>query len=154
MNLDLSARDQERGKFAFSIYDFDGSGRMDGFYLGDVLRALNLNPTNAVLQNLGGTFRKREKIFTVEEFLPAYSECKKIKNAGSFEDFMEVLKTYDKMEDGNVVVSELEHILLHLGERMEKSEIDAVFADCLPEEDDEGCIEYEHFLRKLCEGFI
>jgi hypothetical protein len=43
------------GKFAFSIYDFDGNETMDAFYLGDCLRALNLNPTNATVDKMGGT---------------------------------------------------------------------------------------------------
>lgn len=47
--------------FAFSIYDFDGSGSIDAFNLGDVLRALNTNPTLATIEKLGGTKKKGEK---------------------------------------------------------------------------------------------
>lgn len=47
--------------FAFSIYDFDGSGQIDAFNLGDVLRALNTNPTLATIEKLGGTKKKGEK---------------------------------------------------------------------------------------------
>merc|ERR1712063_41892 len=58
---DLAARDVERGKFAFSIYDFEGNDTMDAFYIGDCLRALNLNPTNAAIEKLGGTKKGREE---------------------------------------------------------------------------------------------
>lgn len=51
--------------FAFSIYDFDGSGKIDAFNLGDVLRALNSNPTQATVEKLGGTKKKGEKTLTV-----------------------------------------------------------------------------------------
>lgn len=46
------------GKFAFSIYDFEGNETMDMFYLGDCLRALNLNPTLAQIEKMGGTKKK------------------------------------------------------------------------------------------------
>ena len=32
-------------KFAFDVYDFKGDGKVDGFYIGDLLRACNINPT-------------------------------------------------------------------------------------------------------------
>ena len=41
-------------QFAFSIYDFEGKEEVDAFYLGDVLRALNLNPTLEMIEKLGG----------------------------------------------------------------------------------------------------
>jgi hypothetical protein len=42
-------------KFAFSIYDFDGNETMDAYYIGDCLRGLNLNPTVAMVEKVGGT---------------------------------------------------------------------------------------------------
>jgi Ca2+-binding EF-hand superfamily protein len=45
-------------KFTFSVYDMDGSGTVDAFYLGDALRAMNLNPTQAFIEKLGGTKKK------------------------------------------------------------------------------------------------
>ena len=49
------------------------------------------------------------------QFYPIYSEVKKSKDTGSFEDFIECLKLYDKMENGTMMLGELEHILLSLG---------------------------------------
>ena len=40
---------------------------------------------------------------------------KKSKDLGSFEDFIECLKLYDKHENGTMMLGELEHILLSLG---------------------------------------
>ncbi|KAK8403765.1 hypothetical protein O3P69_000105 [Scylla paramamosain] len=147
---DLSARDVERAKFAFSIYDFEGKGTMDAFYVGDCLRALNLNPTLAVIEKVGGKTKKKEKMLKVDDFLPIFAQVKKDKDAGSFEDFMEVLKLYDKTENGTMLYAELEHILLSLGERLEKSELEPVLKDCCDEEDEDGFIPYEPFLQKLC----
>lgn len=44
--------------FVFSIYDFDGNNTADAVNLGDMLRALNLNPTLATIEKLGGTKKK------------------------------------------------------------------------------------------------
>jgi hypothetical protein len=44
--------------FAFSIYDFEGNGTVDAYYVGDILRGLNLNPTLAVVEKVGGTKKK------------------------------------------------------------------------------------------------
>ena len=47
---------------------------MDLFYLPDVLRGLNTNPTLKMLDKLGATKKKGEKFITIEEFYPIYSE--------------------------------------------------------------------------------
>ena len=49
-------------QFAFSIYDFEGKDEVDAFYLGDVLRALNLNPTLQMVEKLGGQKIKSKSI--------------------------------------------------------------------------------------------
>ena len=53
---------------------------------------------------------------TFEEFLPIYSQIKKEKEVGAFEDFMEGLKVYDKAENGTMLAGELAHVLLSLGD--------------------------------------
>lgn len=102
-------------EFAFSIYDADGTNVIDCVDLGNVLRALNLNPTNATIEKLGGTKKKGEKKMKVDEFLPIFSQCKKDKEQGCFEDFVECLKLYDKQENGTMLAAELSHTLLSLG---------------------------------------
>uniref|UniRef100_A0A2P2HVL4 Myosin light chain n=1 Tax=Hirondellea gigas TaxID=1518452 RepID=A0A2P2HVL4_9CRUS len=149
---DLSARDIEKVKFAFSIYDFEGNETMDAFYMGECLRALNLNPTIAVLEKLGLAKKKKEKKYKLDEFLPIYAQVKKDKDAGSYEDFVEVLKLYDKDGVGLMMFAELEHILISLGERLEKEEVLPILAAMCDEEDEDGFIPYEPFLKKLCDG--
>ncbi|KAF5298685.1 hypothetical protein FQR65_LT09665 [Abscondita terminalis] len=140
---DLSARDVERAEFVFSIYDFEGNGTCDAVNLGDMLRALNQNPTLALIEKLGGTKKKNEKKLKLDEFLPIFSQVKKEKEQGTFEDFLECLKLYDKEENGTMMAAELGHILLSLGEKLTEHEIETLFDDCMGEEDDEGQIEYE-----------
>merc|ERR1711944_66482 len=120
---ELTPKDMERARFAFDIYDFEGKARMDLFYLGDCLRGLNLNPTLKMNENLGGTKKKGDKFLKLEEFYPIYKEVKNSKDTGSFEDFIECLKLYDKMENGTMMLGELKHILLSLGENWKEKKL-------------------------------
>merc|ERR1712241_1452335 len=99
-------------------------------YLGDCLRGLNLNPTLKMIEKLGGTKKKGEKFLKLEEFYPVYKEVKNSKDTGSFEDFIECLKLYDKLENGTMMLGELEHILLSLGEKLEREEVDILIKEC------------------------
>ena len=56
-----------------------------------------------------------EKKFKLDEFLPIFSQVKKDKDMGTYEDFMECLKLYDKNGDGTMIGAELYHILVSLG---------------------------------------
>ena len=49
------------------------------------------------------------------EFLPIFSQVKKDKDVGAFEDLVEGLKVYDKLENGCMLAAELNHVLLFLG---------------------------------------
>lgn len=102
-------------EFAFSIYDADGTNKIDCNDLGDVLRALNCNPTLALIEKMGGTKKRGEKLLSLEEFLPIYGQVKKEKEQGCYEDFLECLKLYDKNENGLMLLAELNHALLALG---------------------------------------
>lgn len=102
-------------EFAFSIYDADGTGKIDAYDLGDVLRALNCNPTLALIEKMGGTKKRNEKLLTLEEFLPILGQVRKEKEQGCYEDFLECLKLYDKNENGYMLLAELNHALLALG---------------------------------------
>ncbi|KAJ6637293.1 Myosin light chain alkali [Pseudolycoriella hygida] len=139
---DLSRSDIEKAEFAFSIYDNDGSGKIDAADIGDVLRALNCNPTLALIEKMGGKKKRGEQKLTLEEFLPIYGQVKKEKEQGSYEDFLECLKLYDKNEDGTMLLAELNHTLLALGEALADEQVNEVFKDCMGEEDEEGNIKY------------
>ena len=83
------------------------------------------------------------KVPIYSQFFPLYSDVKKSKDTGSYEDFVECLKLYDKMENGTMMLGELEHILLSLGEKLEREEVDILVKECCDAEDDDGFIPYE-----------
>jgi len=150
----LKDQEIENAEFAFGIYDCDGSGKIDAYDIPEVLRALNLNPTLELCEKMGATKKRNEKKLTVEEFLPIYGQVKATKEQGSYEDFMECLKLYDKEENGTMLLAELEHSLKALGEKMSDDEVAELFADCMDPEDDDGNIFYAPFLKKMMDNPI
>ncbi|XP_055525694.1 myosin light chain alkali isoform X2 [Wyeomyia smithii] len=151
MAADLKDVEIEKAQFVFSVYDFEGKNSIDAFEIGNALRALNLNPTLDLIGKMGGTKKRGEKQIKFEEFLPIYAQVKKEKEQGCYEDFLECLKLYDKNEDGTMLLAELNHSLLALGEKLTEDELDAVFKDCMDPEDDDGNIPYAPFLQRLCD---
>lgn len=149
---DLKSADVDRVKLHFDIYDFEGIGKVDAYNLGDLLRSLDLRPTNAVVEKNGGSKKRGEKKLSLEEFLPIYSQVKKEKECGAHEDFMEGLKVYDKNENGSMMEAELAHILLSLGEKLTDAECEEIMSSVAGPTDEDGFIKYEAFIKKLMSG--
>merc|ERR1711997_525937 len=99
---------------------------MDLFYLGDALRALGLIPTLAAVKNS--------------------------KDMGNFEVFLECLRLYDNYENGLMRSADLQQILTTKGEQMDPDEVEVIMNECCEPDDEDGCIPYEKFLEKLCDG--
>jgi Ca2+-binding EF-hand superfamily protein len=93
--------------------------------------------------------RAGEKRFSLEEFLPIYEQLQKEKEVGTFADFMEGLRVFDKEECGKIMVAELRHALLALGERLTVEEADEIVSGI---EDSDGNVNYESFIKKVMAG--
>lgn len=169
---DLKPNEVEKAKLHFDIYDFEGVGKVDAFNLPQLIRSLDLRPTNAALDKAGAAKKKGkllnetlflqiiddffsfagEKMLTVEEFLPIYSQLKKDKDIGAYEDLVEGLKVYDKNENGTMMSAELAHTLLMLGEKLTDEEVEDIMKECAGADDEEGYMKYEDFIKKLLAG--
>merc|ERR1712121_387931 len=135
----LTNRDIERAKFTFDIYDFEGNATMDAFYIGEALSALK---------------QKKQKYLKIDDFLPIYEKQKKEKDTGCYDDYIEVLRLYDKNVDGMLPFAELRHVLLAIGERFEDATaLDPFMAETFTEEeDDDGFVPYAPFAKRLVAG--
>lgn len=141
---------KDEAKEVFNLYDEEGDGKIDGTQVGDVARACGLKPTNAmVTKAAGGEFSKGDKRLSFEEWLPMYEQLGKEKEVGTFHDFMEGLRVFDKDETGKILGAELRHILLALGERLEASQVAEIMEGV---EDGEGMVNYEAFIKKIMAG--
>uniref|UniRef100_A0A8D1BTT6 Myosin light chain 6B n=1 Tax=Sus scrofa TaxID=9823 RepID=A0A8D1BTT6_PIG len=133
----------EEFKEAFELFDRVGDGKILFGQCGDVMRALGQNPTNAeVLRVLG--YPKSDELKTrridFETFLPMLQAVAKIQGQGTYQDYLEGLRVFDKEGNGKVMGAELRHVLTTLGERMTEEEVETVLAG---HEDSNGCINYE-----------
>ncbi|KAK1341037.1 hypothetical protein QTO34_017438 [Cnephaeus nilssonii] len=159
----------EEFKEAFELFDRVGDGKILYSQCGDLMRALGQNPTNAeVLKILGnpksdgegttgtmGVFslvmeqrnvELKSRRVDFETFLPMLQAVSKNRDQGTYEDYLEGLRVFDKEGNGKVMGAELRHVLTTLGEKMTEEEVETVLAG---HEDSNGCINYEAFLKHI-----
>lgn len=149
--MGLSEGEIEDVKEVFDLFDFwDGrDGMVDGAKIGDFLRCCNLNPTNAIVLANGGVEKMGEKQYKFEEILPIYKAVSGETDTGTFADFMEGFKTFDREGQGFITAAEVRHVLTCLGERLDDSEVDLILKLTDTQEDLDGNIKYEDFIKKV-----
>lgn len=150
----LGESEIEDAREVFDLFDFwDGrDGEVDAFKLGDLLRCLNINPTCATVAKHGGTLKMGEKSYKFEEFIPVYKELINEKDTGTFADFMEAFKTFDREGQGFISGAELRHVLSSLGERLTELEVEDLLKHIDLTEDLEGNVKYEECIKKVMAG--
>jgi len=142
---------QREAKDAFIIFDemYEGND-VDAFYLGDILRALGCNVTNAICEAKGMTAALGEARITFDAFLPVLDEIIADKSStGLKEDYIEGLKVFDKESTGKVPLAEIQNCLCSLGEKLEAAQADTLMKLLSMVEDDDGNVEYMEFIDKL-----
>jgi len=154
MASELSRDEIEEIKDVFELYDFwDGrDGEVDAFKTGHMLFCLGLNPTQETIMKNGGTEKMGEKGFKLEEFLPIFTAVSKDKDTGTFNDFNEAFKTFDREGQGFVSAAEMRNVLTCLGEKMVDADVDDIMKYTDTREDLEGNIKFSDFIAKVMKG--
>merc|ERR1739847_207880 len=85
---------------------------VDAFYLGDILRALGCNVTNAAVATHGGAAALGEKRIAFADFGAILTAVKAdTSSTGCKEDYVEGLKVFDKDGSGKVLLPEIKNVL-------------------------------------------
>ena len=133
---------------AFSLFDSRGDGKISISQLGDVLRALGQNPTEAEVKKCCHQLKPDERI-GFEVFLPILQTISKNRSTDTAEDFIEGLRHFDKDGNGFISSAELRHLLTTLGEKLLDDEVEHLLTG---QEDSQGNVNYEDFVRMVMSG--
>merc|ERR1712098_747083 len=68
---------------------------------------------------------------------------------GTYHDYVELLKLYDKNSNGTMMLAELDNILCNLGDEIPKEHVQKMFAEICDPEDEDGFFPYMPFIDRL-----
>ncbi|XP_043837440.1 myosin light polypeptide 6-like [Dromiciops gliroides] len=139
-------------KKAFQLFDHTGDGKILYSQCGDMMGVLGQNPTNAEVLKVLGNPKSDEmnvKVVDFEHFLPMLQAIAKNKGQGTYEDYVEGLRVFDKEENGTVMEAEIQHVLITLGEKVTEEEVEVLVKG---HGDSNGCINSEELVWMALNG--
>merc|ERR1712178_138646 len=114
--------DNAKVKYICDIYDWDGKGEIDLFFLGDVMYALGLNITKKVCVGLGQTDEEGKKFAKYDDVVEKVKAAVATPDSqGNYNDYLELLK----------------------------ADVQQLFAELCDPEDEDGMFPYMSFLDRL-----
>lgn len=137
---------------AFSLFDKQGAGKVECSEIGNIMRALGLNPTESVVKKIISEIdASGQKCISIEEFVPLFTNesNKKTSADGSTESISEGFRIFDRESNGLVSVAEVRHLLTSLGEALTKDDVNELVSGM---EDENGMINYEDFVNAVMNG--
>jgi len=129
---------------AFALFDKKGTGRVPREVLGDLLRALGQNPTQAEVADI---VNAAPRDVDYKTFLTILNRPDGFKPAGTAEEFIRGFQVFDKEGNGTIGAGELRYVLTQLGEKMSDEEVDELLKGIQIGPD--GSVNYESFVRTI-----
>jgi myosin light chain 6 len=132
----------------FGLFDNRGDGRIYAHQLGEVLRAMGQNPTEAEVKKCG-YHNDQDVRISFEQFLPILQTITKNRDTSTLDDFVEGFRVFDKEQNGTISSAELRHLLTSLGERLTNDEVETLLQG---QDDAQGNVIYEDFVKTVMSG--
>ncbi|KAK1923007.1 hypothetical protein DB88DRAFT_511575 [Papiliotrema laurentii] len=133
-------------KEAFALFDKRGTGQVPRETLGELLRSLGQNPTQAEVAQLEQGVGAPGSTFGYDQFLQILNRPDGWKPAGTADEFIKGFQVFDKAGNGFIGAGELRYVLTQLGEKMTDDEVDELLKG-FPVQD--GQINYHSFVRSI-----
>lgn len=134
-------------KSAFSLFDYDDSDRLSVSELGDVLRSVGLNPTQAEIDDImenadcdgNGFIDYSEYISLLKSYMKPQTEIEK--------ELKDSFKLFSR-GSGKVNLKQLRLALTKLGERLSDQEAEELFD--MMDENEDGVVDIDEFVKHIC----
>ena len=131
---------------AFKILDKDKDGHITTKELGDIMKGLGQNPSEAELQDLINEVDiEGNGTIDFKEFVGLMT--RKMKEPENEEEIIEAFKIFDKDGNGLISPDELLHVMLSLGDNINIEEVKELIKDA--DLDRDGYINYAEFVKLL-----
>merc|ERR1712183_855609 len=132
---------------AFAHFDKTNCGMLPTKLLGQLLRFVGENPSDAEVQDLMNEVDAASiGTFKFPNFLAMM--LRKIDEISAEADIREAFKVFDSNGDGFINRQELGYVMENLGETMDKEEIESLIDEI--DIDGDGQINYEEFYTMMC----
>ncbi|KAK7062568.1 myosin II light chain [Paramarasmius palmivorus] len=142
--------DNAEYKEAFALFDKKGTGAVPRETLGDLLRALGQNPTQAEVADIVAAAPRDVDYKTFLNILNRPDGFKPAGTPGEMyqtEEFIRGFQVFDKEGNGFIGAGELRYVLTQLGEKMTDEEVDELLKGVQIGAD--GNVNYESFVRTI-----
>ncbi|CAG8479382.1 21873_t:CDS:2 [Gigaspora rosea] len=142
----MSKKEEQKKEYyqAFKLFDNKGNDTIPPEALGDLLRALGQNPSQAEVSELTKTAGAN---ITFEKFVSILERPGGFAPAATYEEFVEGFQVLDKDRSGYISAGELRYVLTSLGEKLSEGEVDELMKTV--EVDKNGNIKYEEFIKQI-----
>ncbi|NP_001151507.2 calmodulin [Zea mays] len=142
----LTKKQIEEFREAFSLFDKDGDGTITTKELGTVMRSLGQSPTEEELQEMVDEVdADGSGAIDLQEFLTLLARQMREASGADEDELREAFHVFDQDQNGFISRDELRHVLQNLGERLSEEELAEMLREA--DADGDGQINYSEFAK-------